>query len=397
MSSARHLGNWPPSVETAKRFLAIGRRTLRSRALLIAGVLVCACSGSASGTRPSGPDAAVVPTAPPVSTAPAGLRDKYRQPFASTSIWNMPVGANAEYVPAGIERTDAITVDEEYWIVTDPSMPLRPLFTNATFGPGRCAQVRYEYDLSVPDSLSIPDAREGSTPNNAAAFLLPDGRTIRQMNPLSRCAAGGPVTAGWLADTVDIYGDGILGGHGGSHLSSIGGSIRLGEFGADDDIRHALKINLDGHRFLSRMSGGYRWPATAADASALADPANVDSYNGSVPALRMGSLLAIPPDVDIGDLGLRTAPARKLAWTLQNYGAYVVDDTSRNVDALDIEAGVPREFRSVYGFDIESNHGAWYDDAMRLFDALAVVDNNAPDAVSGGGSPIQPLAAPIGN
>lgn len=339
-----------------------------------------------------------MPTAPQEApNAPPGLRDKYRQPFASTSIWNMPLGSDATYVAAGIEHTDAITIDEEYWIVTDASMPLRPLFTNAAFGPGRCAQSHFEFDLAVPDSLVVPDAREGSTPNNAAAFLLPDGRTIQQLNPLSRCEAGGPVTGGWLASTVDIYGDGVLGGHGGSHLSSIGGSLRRGDFSSDDPIRHALKINLDGHRFLSQSDGGYRWPAISADASALGDPDDVDSYNGSVPALRMGSLLALPTDISIDSLKLKTDAAKKLAWTLQNYGAYVVDDTSRNVHALDVEAGVAEEFRRVYGFDIEATHGPWHDDVMRLFSALAVVDNNSPDAVGGGGAPLQPLAPPIGN
>ena len=70
----------------------------------------------------------------------------------------------------------------------------------------------------------------------------------------------------------------------------------------------------------------------------------------------------------------------KLAWTLQNYGAYVVDDTSWNVDAFDAEIGVADEFRGVFGMGMAAGAGPWYEDAMPLFGALAVVDNNAPEA-----------------
>lgn len=309
----------------------------------------------------------------------------------------MPIGSGATYVPAEIGSTGGITVDEEYWLVTDTSMPLRPFYTNATFGPGRCETATYQFDIRIPDGFVVGDASFGNTPNAVAAILLPDGRTIEQMNPISRCEAGGPLVAGWRAATVDIYGPGTLGGHGGSHLSSIGGSLRLGELTGSTPIRHALKVNLYGHRFLSQAQNGYRWPATAADELALGDPGDPDSYAGDVPALRMGSLLALPPDLDIASLGLTTEAATKLAWTLQNYGAYVVDDTSWNVHAIDAEVGVAEEFEAAYGFGMQASSGSWYEDMMTIFGALAVVDNNGPGAVGGGGAPLQPLAPPIGN
>jgi hypothetical protein len=327
----------------------------------------------------------------------APRRDKYLQPFSSTSIWNLPIGDGATYTPAGIGRVGNVTYDEEYWIVTDDSMPRRPLYTNETFYDGRCATARYEFDLPFPDDFTLPDIRWPNTPNNVAAVLLPDGRTIVQMNPLTRCEAGGPVTAGWLAPTADIYGDGVLGGHGGSHLSSIGGSLRLGELRSPAPVRHALKVNLDAHRFLSRAGGGYRWPATAADETALLPPEDPASYNGPVPALRMGSLLAIPSWVSLDSLGLRTDAGRKIAWTLQNYGAYVVDSSGWDAHAIAVQAGVPEEFQRDYGMDMQAERGDWYEDVVGIFQALHVVDNNGPDAVGGGGTPRQPLTPPIGN
>jgi len=362
----------------------LGNRRARCAAVLVCGALLTGIGGATC--RPGSPN-------PP----PAGLRDKYLQPFASDSIWNMPIGSSAHYVDARIGRVGNTTIDEEYWVVTDESMSVRPFFTNRNFGPGRCETTVYQYDLPVPDNLVIPDATERSTPNNPAAFLLPDGRTIRQMNPVARCEPGGPLTAGFPAATVDIYGDGILGGHGGSHLSSIGGSIRLGELTDSEPIRHALKVNLDAHRFLSREFNGFRWPATAADYSALYPPEDGRSYNGPEPALRMGALLAIPAWVNLDSLDLQTEPARKLAWTLQQYGAYVVDSTAWDAHALDVQVGVREDFRLRYRMDIEADSGPWYEDMMTLFSELQVVDNNAPGAVGGGGAPLQPLAPPIGN
>ena len=95
-------------------------------------------------------------------------------------------------------------------------------------------------------------------------------------------------------------------------------------------IRHALKVNLDGAADLY-PSPGYRWPAIRHDSCAPS------CYGGTVPALEMGSLLAIPTSVNINALGLQTAPARMLAWTLQNYGAYVADNTARSVFSVETE------------------------------------------------------------
>ena len=56
-----------------------------------------------------------------------------------------------------------------------------------------------------------------------------------------------------------------------------------------------------------------------------------------------------------------------------------------------------RSSQAAYGFGMQASSGSWYQDMMTLFGALAVVDNNGPGAVGGGGAPLQPLAPPIGN
>ena len=131
----------------------------------------------------------------------------------------------------------------------------------------------------------------------------------------------------WYQEKEDLLKTGNSGAHGGSMLSSLGGVIRLGELVPGGTIRHALKVNLFGADNYYSGSGGYRWPATTADGCAPG------CYGGSVPALRMGSLLALPPSVDVNSMGLETDAAKILAHAFQDYGGYTVDDTAWSVYA----------------------------------------------------------------
>ena len=331
------------------------------------------------------------------SSAASG-RDVLKQPFASSSIWNMPIRSNAVYVPAQIPRATeplALTVDPDI-LVLRPQAPLTAVYSNddGWSGGDRCTPGAYLYSVPVPGDFAVPGASPSSTPNYAAAILLPDGRTLRQGQPFTRCVAGGPATTEFTVPDVDIYGDGIRGAHGGSGLSSIGGTLRLGELVPGGVIAHALKINLQASVSLSPVDGGYRWPASQADWCAPG------CYGGAVQALRMGSLLALPPSVDIDQMGLETQPAKMLAWTLQNYGGYVADDTGWSVYAIEVEHSpdgeVEDEFQARWGFSMTSSKAsAWGRDMDRIFGALAVVDNNGPSSIGGGGTPRQPLAPPV--
>lgn len=309
----------------------------------------------------------------------------------------MPLGASAVYKPIAIGAgLTWSTVDEDV-IVMSPTSPLRQLFINGNW-IGRCPQTGFSgISVPIPDNYTVPDANSSWQPNFAGAFLMPDGRTIVQTTATARCGPGSPVTAGYRGPNADIYGDGIQGGHGGSGMSSVGGSIRLGELPGSNPIRHALKVNINCRRYCSPANGGYRWPAVHGDAYY----AQYGSIGQAIAGLAMGSLLAIPPSTDINALGLETAAAKKIAWTLQNYGAYAVDDAydpgTWNVIAWDVERGVDGELAAATGQGLDTNSGPMYRDTVRLLNAIAIVDNNGPSSVGGGGTPRQPLAAPIGN
>jgi hypothetical protein len=328
------------------------------------------------------------------STTAPRKRDKWLWPFTSTSIWNMPIGSGAVYIPANIQKADGIGADMEYFFKLKARDPLRPVYGPGNWAPGRCTGTQsMGVSLPIPDNLIIPDARIGYTPNNASAFLMPDGKTIEQFEPLARCEQGGSVY-GWRNPWggVDIYGDGIKGTHFGSGLSAIGGSIRKGELINNQPIRHALKVLVWGEKYLyySPTVPGYRWPATNADGSAA------NAYHGTNPKLVQGALLAIPPSVTEASLNLQTPVGKKLFRALQNYGAYIVDDAGWNVHYLAVEQGVPEEVKTTYGYDFTTS-GSFYEDMMKLFKALHIVDNNGPNSIGGGGTRRAPLAPPIGN
>lgn len=363
------------------------------------------CSGQDNQTWTIG-----APTAPP----PSGTRDPLQWPFAQDSIWNMPIGSNAQYVaanlsatPGGDEWAPMPAIDPER-IVLRPSAPMTTIYYSDAgwSGANRCGATGngsgggLPVDVPIPHNYVVPDSNK----NESAVFLMPDGRTLVHTQPLARCSAGSSATSIVRFDDVDLYGDGRRGSHGGSGLSAIGGAIRLGELRPGmQGPRHALKIAIYAREALYRcttFSDCYRWPAFTADSYAVGHY-GADNGNSNW-AMKMGSLLAIPPSTNIDNLGLETEPGRQLAWTLQNYGAYIVDDAWSPAFYFNAEDGADGsksvEFQNDYGFPMEQrvrDNTPWTRDVQRLVQALYVVDNNGPNSIGGGGTPRQPLAPPF--
>lgn len=350
---------------------------------------------------------------------PDSTRDPLQQPFASTSIWNYPIGSGAQYVAANLLTTwSEVTygadgtyapmphADEEY-LVLRPSAPSRQVgYSSVGWDAGdRCVVTGATlFNAPIPDNYIVPD----SNGNNPAAILMADGRTIKQCQPFTRCAPTGPATAMVVFDDEDIYGQGITGAHGGSGLSSLGGTLRLGELRpAQGNIgpKHVLKCNVHARTALfnaTTFDQAYRWPATTCDGYAR-EVYGVDNNNTNF-AMRMGALLAIPANVDINSLGLETQPAKQLAWTLQNYGTYIVDDTSSPGFMWAVEVSPDGDFRTQFrddwGYAFEQRNiddTPWVRDTRRLVAQLYVVDNNSPTSIGGGGTPRQPLLPEFGS
>jgi hypothetical protein len=326
----------------------------------------------------------------------SGQRDKFKWPFASSSIWNTPIGSAATYQPANIVFNSSSGystsfVQDQDVVVMTPTAPVTAVYQNNVgwSGGDRCpAQGGVLTRVPVPASFTLPNSGE----NNSAAFLAADGHTILQNQPFTRCTAGASATTLVTFGNEDIYGPGVYGAHGGSNLSALGGTIRLGEF-TSGKIHHVMKVNLWAKQYYYCCD--YHWPARVVDGYA-----DSTTYGGSNKNFGPGSLLALLPSYDVS--ALRTAPGRILAQAFKDYGAYVVDDTYWNAWALITEQGpsgrVVDEFQSLYGFSMRPAQGdAFMADMKDIFQALEIVTNNSSNNVGGGGTPRVPLAPAIGN
>ncbi|HET6557766.1 MAG TPA: hypothetical protein VFG54_10665 [Prolixibacteraceae bacterium] len=333
-------------------------------------------------------------------------RDPLKWPFSQTSIWNMPIGSDARYVHAHIEKAlgAGMTIDEDYIVMT-PNAPLMDIaqnFAGWDKSKNRCTvEGKVLFSAPIPQSFIVsPDTWDGTTPNAGLAVLMPDGRTIKQTQPFAHCTEGQPATSQYVFPDVDIYGDGYYGAHGGSGLSAVGGALRLGELTpTSGPIRHALKVNIYAKKnvYYDSETKGYRWPAKAADGYAAGNYYTERTLE-TVKACRMGALLALPVWMNLDSLGFETRPARILAEAFQSYGAYLVDDTAWDVYAIMTEwspAGrFDEEFKKNWGFSMkaEDKNSPWARDMDRLFMNLHVVDNNTPATIGGGGKALRPLA-----
>lgn len=307
-------------------------------------------------------------------------------------------------------------IDEERIVLT-PTAPMTTIqYSNAGWNDelDRCVvtpnpppATRLPVTVPMPANYTVPAFPQK---NSGAAFLMPDRRTLIQTQPLARCVAGGAATSvARLTDNgvdADIFGNGRVGAHGGSRLSTLGGTIRRGEMRPGSrGPRHALKFviwekmefhNCDG----TAQNPCFRWPAFVADNGAAT---NYGSIQSNVPEMRMGALLAIPASVNLDTIGLESEPGRQIAWTLQNYGAYVVDSAGGAGFTIAAEDGAhgtkADEFAADYPpLNLKArvrDNTAWTRDLQRIRPLLHVVDNNSPTSIGGGGTPRQILAPPF--
>ena len=405
----------------------------------------------------------------------AACRDRFLEPFSAESIWNTAIGSGAVFKPALLFAAgDARGTpgnfhnDQDFILRGSPDDPLTDWINQGDWGSdakcvvqthshsgvpcgaaeatlhgqldGCVAQIRLPRnwtsasDCDGAPSSSGDNCRSAADQvnNNAMALLLADNLTVVQMQPAYRCgfhpapllARWGNVTDGGpqrFANVTSILGDGTGGAHGGSGLSSIGGSVRLGELvpGAPP-IAHALKIELGNWWYYGASqqnpktadNGGrsqYMWPATGSNAGFTNGSSG--SYIGTNPHVTPGALLAIPSQ-HAKDVETSTAIGLKIKNAMVDYGAYIVDGTGsgrphHNLVAICMDAAVNAEMRSHYNFSMAYPTGvtsdssqtkaqnAVYADLLAIFRALHVVSNNSPTSIGGGGTPRQPRKGPI--
>ncbi len=384
--------------------------------------------------------------------AHAAHRSAARWPLAATSIWNTPVGSTARYTafyattddhggrasapgiqgpgialsPTGAVRTGSgvnAGLDVSWIYTAKASDPLVTVHQQQAWGPGRCASATTAHTsgadltplrLHLPDAVVIPDASGGATPNNSAAIIQPDG-TVAQFNVAARCSAGADdftATPAWQLNPLDpasahadaqLTGAGTYGGHGGSGLSALGGTLTAADITSRAPIHHALSLDINAAEYLyDDGTSGHVWPAPTQDAAATSAD-YYGGYHGRTPALRMGALLAVPPRVTAASLGLSTALGAKLFHALQDYGSYVVDDTGWSSVDLNVDQHADAAATATYGYSVSggkpgspwgADNPAYYRDLMSIYAHLEVISNNSASSVGGGGRHHRAAPAP---
>ncbi len=326
-----------------------------------------------------------------------GERDPWLWPFSRTSIWNMPIGSEAQYADIGFTPAAEFSADGCYMLTTtedDEYLDILGSGMGARW-PDDVSNLQSPGKTYWPRDLTIS---KDSPMNDCSTILQPDRRHFVQMQPTCRHEAGSTYVIGFAKFKpslyYDLYENGELGSHWGSGLSAIGGTIRMGELTGDEPIRHALKLNVWADRWLyyDEENIGYIWPADRSDTK--------PDSKGTNPYLMEGSLVAIPRDITPEEVGITHPLVKKMFVCLQDYGAYIVDDTVRDCYSISIDYKAQQEVKEKTGVtmkayferDCDDKSRAYGMDYMKMISCLKVIINNGPNSIGGGGVPCQPLA-----
>lgn len=300
-----------------------------------------------------------------VAAAAQTARDPIHQPFASDSPWNTALGSGAQFEPiSGVAPVHGAHVETREWSV--------PIFIARPVDPER--RIVFRSNRLEAGRVRVDPATVFADREDAFLALVDD----RLEHVWEMCGTAiGPAGEILTPDTaaVDLRGS----GWGYDHVnhagaSMLGGLIRKGELrGA---IRHALAVQVRAD-LINKTGAPFEWPATKA----------LSSWHryGTNGNLRLGSLLAIPPSADLGELGL-SADAQTVARALQDYGAYVIGTFNGG--------GKPFVFVAESACDEDVTPGL-IDQVSKLAPLLQRVANNTSNTVGGGGTPRQPAPAPL--
>ena len=355
------------------------------RSFLVSTLLLALCAGSLEAANPTD--------------------SEWNWPYASNSVWNMPIHRDAQYLFIGDDFYHHNKyVDDVFMARVPADAPCRSVRKNDG-GPWRNKCYDSGVHPKLPSEIPFPDMTVGcGSANNTFCFAMPDGRWLMG-NSMGRRDPTGPLFFRRWTEflQMNIRGDGLDGrGHGASRLTALGGTLRRAELIGPEPIRHALKVTPWVKEYCYPSS--HRWPAKSSDRYSA-------QYRGTRPELQVGALLALHRNADLDTLGFETEVVRKLALAAQHYGIYVVEDSSdwgKNTGAWGwvMEHGVQEETEEYYGIKLRGSgsNSPYFRDIDRLTKNLYIVNNNTADSIGGGPNSettypehrLQPLLPPCG-
>ena len=316
--------------------------------------------------------AAVLVACVPLGAQPLdgqGRRDPWLWPFVSSSEWNAPLGSGARFAPADAPATRDILAGGAAIHAGEWSHPLYLARPGDPVVRVLDRENKRSFQVHVP-----PGAKPDPRSDGHMYVVDPSKRSVLEMIGVKRAADGDITTA--RAFKVDLYGtgthmkDGKFPGIRAMDASGMGGLIRVWELKARS-IPHAVTFLLP----YSRLKHGPVWPSAREDYWGFRD------YKGNVP---IGSLIAIPPTVDVTTLGL-TPSGLALARALQDYGAYC-DDSAGSSGIVVSAEGATEGMAELQ--DMRA-------DFPKIHQYLRPVTNNTAATPGGGGTPRRPPAPPL--
>lgn len=316
------------------------------------------------------PDTNSVP--PPINLPAKQPRDPVNWPFAASSPWNTPIGSAATYAePTGIDLAAGIRMYDAYQ--AHPTLRASASSTTSTL-----SLYRHNDPTPVASLRYAPSDIPGNTQN--FALVAEDGKTLYDLTGAR--LNGTDIIANQVV-VADLTGSGMPGEYNAptpSGMSDYAGSLCADDF--NGPINRVLGAVFHPSILAKKPDGNaHVWPATQT-------PNNYEARFGALREsgnLHIGTLLAIPRDVDLATIGVGTSgPAYEMARAFQNYGLYLKNPLFGSAQGPLLgmcgdlrSATLPRDFNQ---------------QLARVASHLKVVENNGPNSVGGGGTPSQPAA-----
>jgi len=299
-------------------------------------------------------------------------RDPVNWPFAATSPWNTPIGSAARYAePTGIDLAAGIRMYDAH--------QAHPMLRASASSTTPSLHLYRRNDPTPVASVRIaPSDIPGATQN--FALVAEDGKTLYDLTGAR--LNGTDIVANQIV-VADLTGSGMPGEYNAptpSGMSDYAGSLCADDF--NGPIRRVMGAVFHPSILAKNLDGNaHVWPATHT-------PPNYEARFGALREtgnLHIGTLLAIPRDVDLATIGVGTSgPAYEMARSFQNYGLYLKNPLFGS--ALGPQLGMCGDLRSA-NLPPDFNR-----QLARVASYLKVVENNGPNSVGGGGTPSQPAA-----
>jgi lysophospholipase L1-like esterase len=326
-------------------------------------------------------------------------RDPALWPFDADDPWNRPIGSNANYAPVKKGGYNSKSPNRAVVNCLHYSVPV---YNAAKNDPIREIRTWYgDKGGQFGGEIRVPAKARPSVGTDAHMAIVSENHdSVVELGVVSLYGPGN--LNSWLAFQNDLTGSGVyphihgVRAYGGS---ALGGLIRKGEL--TYGIPHALALATSQFNLNSKAPGGktYVWPACSSDyefPQSLWPPGKkpYQDWYGKTGNLHIGTLLAIPPEVNIATIGVGTSgPTYEIARALQDYGGYIVDMGEAPLAwYADYEAA--DELGGVEKLKAQGGGGAALEVA-KLLPYLRVVTNNSPESIGGGGIPRRSPAPPF--